>query len=430
MTQNSNPQKIGFDQQFSSIFLGLGEHGPLWCAPEICALVLGPPRAGKTTTIIIPNIILAKNSVISVSTKSDVIDATNRIRADIGPCFLFDPTNALVSARDVQRVGWSPLHSASNWERAVLTADAMVGATGNRSDRDGSHWRERASALLATLFHAAALDESPMARVVQAVNRRDAEHFVEVLARRDANLALDLLAGIRETDSREQSGIWSTASGVLSAFRMGATLASTLLPGIDWKNFVERPSTLYVASPSDHQTHIAPLIAGLIRDLRSYSAERFSSLDPSKAFRVLLILDELANIAPLHDLPVLIAEGASQGIVTLASLQDLSQARSRWGIAGEGFLSLFGAKVIFGGIGDRATLSNISALAGEHYVRSISVTKRRHLGSWVGTGTQIGMTREPRLSLDAIAVPPPGEATVIIGAEPHHCRLVPYFAHS
>lgn len=430
MTQKQYLEKIGVDQHFSRIFLGLGEEGPLWCAPEICALVLGPPRAGKTTTVIIPNIIIAKGSVISVSTKSDVIDATNRIRADLGPCFLFDPTNALVSERDVQRVGWSPLHSAHVWEHAVLTADAMVGTMGNQSNRDGSHWSERASALLATLFHAAALDKSTMARVVQTVNRRDAEHFVEVLARENANLALDLLIGIRETDAREQSGIWSTASGVLSAFRMGATLASTLLPGIDWAQFVKQPSTLYVASPADHQRHIAPLIAGLIRDLRSYSSERFSSPDPSKTFRVLLILDELANIAPLHDLPILIAEGASQGIVTLASLQDLSQARSRWGVAGEGFLSLFGAKVIFGGIGDRATLSDISALAGEHYVRGTSVARRRHLGRWVTPGTQLGMTRAPRLPLDAIAAPPPGEATVIIGAEPHHCRLVPYFARS
>jgi len=269
-----------------------------------------------------------------------------------------------------------------------------------------------------------------MARVVQAVNRRDAEYFVEVLARKDADLALDLLTGIRETDAREQSGIWSTASGVLSAFRMRATLANTLLPNIDWEAFVRRPSTLYVASPSDHQQHIAPLIAGLIRDLRSYSARHFSSLNSPEPFRVLLILDELANIAPLHDLPVLIAEGASQGIVTLASLQDLSQARSRWTIAGEGFLSLFGAKVVFGGIGDRTTLSDISALAGDHYVRSVSQTKRRHLGQWVAAGTQRSMTREPRLSIDEIAVPPPGEAIVIIGAEPHHCRPVPYFSRT
>lgn len=419
---------MSIDQHLSRIFLGVGVDGPLLCASEICALALGPPRSGKTSSIIIPNVIVANDSVVSVSTKSDVIDATIRIRARLGPCFLFDPTDALVSKRDAQRVGWSPLHSARVWEQAVLTADAMVGATGRRTDREASHWSERASALLATLFHAAALDGAPMAHVVRSVNRREPDPLLEVLAREDANLALDLLVGIRETDAREQSGIWSTASGVLSAFRMGATLANTGLSGIDWERFVDQPSTLYVASPADHQRHVAPLIAGLLRDLRSYCARRCSNAESTTPFRVLLILDELANIAPLHDLPVLIAEGASQGIVTLASLQDLSQARSRWGVAGEGFLSLFGAKIVFGGIGDRATLGDISALAGAHYVRNLSVARQRHLGRWVTSGTQLGVHRVPRLPIDAIATPPPGEATVIIGAEPLRCKIVPYYS--
>ena len=80
------------------------------------------------------------------------------------------------------------------------------------------------------------------------------------------------------------------------------------------------------------------------------------------------MLDELANIAPLHDLPTLIAEGGSQGVVTLACLQDLAQARARWDREADGFLSLFGTKLVFPGIGDTRTLEAVSLLAGEHEV--------------------------------------------------------------
>ena len=93
---------------------------------------------------------------------------------------------------------------------------------------------------------------------------------------------------------------------------------------------------------------------------------------------LLLALDELANIAPLHDLPTLVAEGGSQGVVTLACLQDLAQARARWDREADGFLSLFGTKLVLPGIGDTRTLEAISLLAGEHEVRAVSVSEGPH----------------------------------------------------
>ena len=369
---------------------------------------------------------MSSGSVISISTKFDVLDATFHHRQRLGPTFLFDPTDARTPPPPgVERVGWSPLLESMSWERAVLSAESMVGASVGARARDGSHWLERASALLATLFHAAAIDDRPMEHVVACVNRHEADEFIAVLARRDANLALDLLMGIKETDAREQSSIWSTASGILAAYRTQGALSSTKLSPLDWAQFVNRPSTLYVASPADQQQHIAPLIAGLLRDLRSYCYSRTNQAG-AQASNVLLILDELANIAPLHDLPALIAEGASQGIVTLASLQDLSQARARWGVAGDGFLSLFGAKIILGGIGDRATLSDLSILAGDHYVTSRSSGRHRRLTRWVSSNTHAGPVREPRLSPSQIANPGPWRATAVIGASPYHCSLTPY----
>ncbi len=88
-----------------------------------------------------------------------------------------------------------------------------------------------------------------------------------------------------------------------------------------------------------------------------------------------LVLDELANIAPIPDLPAMVSEGGGQGLLTLACLQDLSQARQRWGLAADGFLSLFGAKLVLPGIGDLATLELVSRLGGEIDVPARSVSR-------------------------------------------------------
>jgi type IV secretory pathway TraG/TraD family ATPase VirD4 len=117
-------------------------------------------------------------------------------------------------------------------------------------------------------------------------------------------------------------------------------------------------------------------------------------------------------------------------VLTLACFQDLSQARVRWGGAAEGFLSLFGVKVVLPGIGDLRTLELVSRLAGDGDVPVRSVSRR----PW-WTGRQAGRTvswtsrRQPRLPVEAVAQLAPGTAVVICGpAPPQLLGLTPWFA--
>ncbi len=120
------------------------------------------------------------------------------------------------------------------------------------------------------------------------------------------------------------------------------------------------------------------MVVGLLEDVRRAAYARHASAvdGPTAAVRppLLLALDEVANIAPLPDLPAMVSEGGGQGVITLACLQDLSQARQRWPGRAEGFASLFGTTVVLPGIGDVATLEALSTLAGEEelIVRTLS----------------------------------------------------------
>ena len=127
----------------------------------------------------------------------------------------------------------------------------------------------------------------------------------------------------------------------------------------------------------------------------------------------LLALDEVANIAPIPDLPSMVSEGAGQGLLVLACLQDLSQARVRWGTAADGFLSLFATTVVLRGIADSVTLRDLSALAGQREMATITVG--RSVGRWGRTrpSTSVGTVRVPRLPPDAIARGAPGKAVVV-----------------
>jgi type IV secretory pathway TraG/TraD family ATPase VirD4 len=54
-------------------YLGQGDRGPAFAAPQQALLVIGPPRAGKTAGLVVPNVLAAPGAVIVTSTKPDVM---------------------------------------------------------------------------------------------------------------------------------------------------------------------------------------------------------------------------------------------------------------------------------------------------------------------------------------------------------------------
>ena len=195
---------------------------------------------------------------------------------------------------------------------------------------------------------------------------------LSVLADRpDAAVAADLIAGILSTDPREQSGIWSTTSGVLAAYRSPAVLASTSLPTFDADAFCAGAGTLYLCANGQRQRTLAPLFVGVLEGIRDAAYRRTAT--GAGGPPLLMAIDEAANIAPIPDLPALVSEGPGQGVLALVCLQDLSQARARWGPEAESFVSLFGHTVVLRGIADRPTLDLLSALAGEVEVTTRTV---------------------------------------------------------
>lgn len=412
----------------------LGHDDERWCfaAHQRAVLVLGPPRSGKTSSLIIPNVLAADGAVVSTSTKPEVLEATAAVRSGIGRCLHFDPTGTPGRHPGVEPVRWSPLQACGSWEGALGTARTLVevsapAGTGTRSE--ASHWSERAQLLLATLFHAAALDGAPMRTVLAWVDRRRSLEARQILACAPGGateLADNALEGLTATEDRELSGIWSTASGALAGVRTEAALAVTDRPDFDAERFVRSADTLYLCAPAHRQALVAPLIVGLLEDVRTaayaVAAERGAEA-VRRAPSTLLALDEVANIAPLPALPSMVSEGGGQGLVTLACLQDLSQARRRWPGEADGFPSLFGTTVVLPGIGDVRTLEAISVLVGEEELPARSVSSGRAptghpltdlaVGGRLHTGTSVTTGWRKRLPPDVIARGTPGHLLAI-----------------
>jgi type IV secretory pathway TraG/TraD family ATPase VirD4 len=337
---------------------------------------------------------------VSTSTKTELVEVTAMSRTELGDVQVFDPTGLAEIPSKVQRIGWNPVTNCDEWDHAMLTAAAMVEATSGGRALD--HWTERSGALLATLLHAAGLDEVPLRRVVDWIDRRDPRDAREILdgSPLASARASALLEGICMTEEREQSSIWSSTSGALRAYRSEAALRSAEGVQLDPDAFMSETNTLYLCGASRQQSLLAPLFVGVLTQLRDTAYDHHAEgLDSPTA---LFALDEVANIAPFPDLPNLISEGGGQGIVTLACLQDLSQARRRWGDQASGFLSLFPVTVLLPGIADGETLKLIRNLSGED-VELLHAASRTGPVWKQATSRSVTETFRPRWTIDRVA---------------------------
>src|SRR5580692_10775730 len=122
---------------------------PLYAGPESATLIVGPPRSGKTSSLVIPSVLDAPAAVISTSTKTDVLIATALHRSRIGRVFLFDPSGSVPIPWWVTRMHWSPIVGCGTFDRAATTAHSLAtAARPGYSLTETSHWVERAEALL------------------------------------------------------------------------------------------------------------------------------------------------------------------------------------------------------------------------------------------------------------------------------------------
>lgn len=403
--------------RFAGAYLGMGGRDPVFTGPEHAALVIGPPRSGKTTSVVIPATALWDGPVVTTSTKPDIATVSNTVRRRAGEVWVYEPTGRVPLPPGAQPLRWSPLLGCADWDAALDRAWILTHSARPNPEGDALHWTERAAALLAPLLHAAASGGHTMSKVLEWVHRRETWDALDQLSTNPgSHIAHDVLAGIAATDGRELSGIWSTADSVLAAYRTSQAVQAADQPNFDPEAFAQSSDTVHLIVPGARAGQYAPIVCALLDQIRAHT---FAVTGHRP---MLWALDELANVAPLPTLPGIVADAGSQGLILLACLQDLSQARQRWGHQADGFLTLFATTLLLPGVADPVTLQTVTTLAGKVDRPQHSVTKK---GPFAIHST--ASTRPlPLLPENLVAHGKPAHALHLRGAYPTWLRLTPW----
>lgn len=346
--------------------------------------VVAPTRSGKTTRCVIPWLLEHEGPAIVTSTKTDVLEVTAQWRARHGRVQVFDPFGPHSS-------GWTPIPGCEDWTHALSQAQWLADATPDGDSEIAAYWRGEAAKLLAPLLHAAALDQRGIDEVLRWVDAQDRDGPRGVLHHHGSADAEHQLLAVLSLDPRNRGTTYMSAGSLLAAYRY-PEVRGVARPDIRVDDFLDGGAhTVYLVASARQQRLLAPLVAGLLNAMLHGAMER-----PHRGSTVRVLLDEVANIAPLRDLPTYLSQAAGHEIRIATIWQSLAQLERRYGRDSDTLLANSTAKLFMGPVTDDATRRYLTHLLGDADVPTTTTTAPS-----TGTGGQsrtTGTTQRPAAS--------------------------------
>ncbi|ULR51690.1 type IV secretory system conjugative DNA transfer family protein [Streptomyces deccanensis] len=261
---------------------------------------------------------------------------TKDARAKLGPVLLYDPSHRCDTPA---RLHWSPISGCEDKPTALARATALL-APIRPTARIDQAVADTAETLLRSYLHAAAIDNRTIRhlhRWAQGSNVQEAVRALRTNPKAAPGAAGELESALTSHPERRDMAQQLTARALsaLSTVNVREACAQNRADALALDSFVHEGGTLYVVGDPIEDPKANPSAMPLLTALASSvvergrrMAERSSSgrLDPP----LTLVLDDVAAVAPLPQLPALLTGGTDQGLPTLALLRSREQARSRW----------------------------------------------------------------------------------------------------
>ncbi|MFF7281512.1 type VI secretion protein [Streptomyces griseorubiginosus] len=315
--------------------LSKGERVGGWETPRAEGAILYAPSDTRHTTAT-QTIRDAEGPTLVVTSNPAIWQDTKDARAKLGPVHVYDPTHLCDTPA---RLHWSPTTGCETKETAKARAQALLAPIRPTAKIDQAV-TDVAETLLRSYLHAAAID----ARTIRHVHRwcqgtqiQDAVRTLRTHPKASPGAAGELEAALTAHPERRDIAQELTARALSALFTVNIREACTpnRNDALALDSFVDEGGTLYVVGESIEDPRTNPGAMPLLTALASsvvergrHMAERSSAgrLDPP----LTLVLDDVAAVAPLPQLPELLATGADRGLPTLALLRSREQARTRW----------------------------------------------------------------------------------------------------
>ncbi|MGA5472942.1 type IV secretory system conjugative DNA transfer family protein [Streptomyces arboris] len=307
---------------------------PTLPSPRTPLLVYAPARDRRPT--VVQAIQDAEGPALVVTSDPTVWAETKDARAKLGPVLVYDPGHLCDTPA---RLHWPPTAGCEDPGTAAVRAAALLAPVRPQARIDAAV-ADTAQTLLQCWLHAAAVDGRPFRQVARWASGASAHEPVRLL--RTHPKAASGLAGLLESaltgypERREVAQELNVrAFSALSSVHIREACTANRSDTAALESFAREGGTLYLVGEPIEDPRTRPGAMPLLTALASHVVEhgrrmaaRSSDgrLDPPMT----LVLDDVAAVAPLPQLPELLAKGESLGLPAIALLRSREQGRARW----------------------------------------------------------------------------------------------------
>ncbi|MFE5796056.1 type VI secretion protein [Streptomyces sp. NPDC056503] len=301
---------------------------------EASPTVYGPPETRRPHAV--QAVRDAEGPVLVVTSDPTVWADTKDVRGKLGPVLVYDPGHLCDTPA---RLHWSPAEGCADPDTARTRAAALLAPVRPHARLDAAT-ATTAETLLRCWLHAAAVDGRPFRQVHRWAQGTDAHEPVRIL--RGHPKAASGLAGLLEAaltahpDTRRLAQeLTARAFSAFSSVHIREACTPNRTDSLALASFLAEGGTLYVVGEPIEDPRARPGAMPLLTALASHVVEhgrrmaaRSSDgrLDPP----LTLVLDDIAAVAPLPELPALLTDGPRHGLPTLALMRSPEQSRTRW----------------------------------------------------------------------------------------------------
>lgn len=346
-------------------------------------------RAGKTSTLLIPNLLLYRGSTLVLDPKGELANATASWRSkELGhDVFVLDPWGVARSVPDDLQSQFNPLAELLSSDPAKpfpetliddasLMAEALIQDQGENS----AHWTNSARDFVrsAILYLVASEDREDnnltdlLVLITEAMGEKNGGESLTMMANFIGGENVPAVItdtinlagrGLMNTPSNERNSILSTARnqiGFLTSQQMADNLGTSSMRLRDLKR---KPVTIYLCLPASRMlTH-----AKWMRLILNMAMSALELEESTPELPVLLMLEEFAALGHMRALEQASAYMAGFGVKLWAVLQDMSQLKRHYKEGWETFLGNAGVVTVFGN-NDQTTLDYVSKRLGDTFV--------------------------------------------------------------
>ena len=303
-------------------------------SPRAPLLLYGPAATRRPTAV--QAIQDAAGPVLVVTSDPTLWAETKDARGKLGPVLVYDPGHLCDTPA---RLHWSPTAGCEEPDVATARATALLAPVRPQARMDAAT-ADTAETLLKCWLHAAAVDGRPFRQVHRWALGGNAHEAVRIL--RTHPKAASGIAGLLESaltaypERRELAQeLTVRAFTALSSVHIREACTPNRADSLALESFTGEGGTLYVVGEPIEDPRTRPGAMPLLTALSSYVVEhgrRMAArstdgrLDPPMT----LVLDDVAAVAPLPQLPELLSTGQDQGLPSLVLLRSQEQGRARW----------------------------------------------------------------------------------------------------